>query len=321
MCSGCRRKREKAENEQTGWNDGFDVVLGNPPWERIKLQEKEWFAERRPEIAAASKAAARRKLIERLAQDEPALHDAFLNSRRVAEGTSQFVRKSGRYPFCGIGDVNTYALFAEYNRDLLARHGLAGFIVPTGIATDDTTKLYFADLMSKRNLAAFYGFENEAKLFAGIDHRVNFCLLVLSIPEVEAPRFSAFVRTPTMLQEADRVYQLTSADIGVLNPNTGTCPVFRTRRDADLNLFLYGRAGVLWRDGGDDANPWDLRFLRMFDMANDSALFRRKSELGVFKRNSPVVIFILNLPMLRTSRSTKPKWLTTSTTVLATSLS
>ena len=35
---------------------GFDVVLGNPPWERIKLQEKEWFSERRPEIANAPNA-------------------------------------------------------------------------------------------------------------------------------------------------------------------------------------------------------------------------------------------------------------------------
>ena len=32
---------------------GFDVVLGNPPWERIKLQEQEFFAARSPEIAGA----------------------------------------------------------------------------------------------------------------------------------------------------------------------------------------------------------------------------------------------------------------------------
>lgn len=274
-----------AENEQTGWNAGFDAILGNPPWERIKLQEKEWFAERQPEIAAAGKAAARRKMIENLKEEDSELYSAFLNSRRVAEGISQFVRKSGRYPLCGIGDVNTYSLFSEHNRDLLAAGGRAGFIVPTGIATDDTTKHYFSDLMSKKNLAAFFGFENEAKLFAGIDHRVNFCLLVLSIPEVAAPRFSAFVRNPAVLKEPGRVYQLTSADIRLLNPNTGTCPVFRTRRDADLNLFLYRRASILWHDTETDTqtdtNPWGLRFFRMLDMANDSALFRRLSEVGV----------------------------------------
>ena len=46
---------QAAANEQTGWDGGFDCVLGNPPWERIKIQEKEWFAERVPKIANAPK--------------------------------------------------------------------------------------------------------------------------------------------------------------------------------------------------------------------------------------------------------------------------
>ena len=54
------------ENEQAGWSGGFDVVLGNPPWERIKLQEKEWFASRRPDIANAGNATQRRRMISAL---------------------------------------------------------------------------------------------------------------------------------------------------------------------------------------------------------------------------------------------------------------
>src|SRR2546425_2379330 len=69
---------EEPKNEQTGWSGGFDVVLGNPPWDRIKLQEKEWFATRRPEIANAPNAAARRKMIEALRNEDAALYEAFL---------------------------------------------------------------------------------------------------------------------------------------------------------------------------------------------------------------------------------------------------
>ena len=54
-----------AGNERTGWEGGFSVVLGNPPWERVKLQEKEFFDERDPDIAGAPNAAARKKLIAR----------------------------------------------------------------------------------------------------------------------------------------------------------------------------------------------------------------------------------------------------------------
>ena len=258
---------------------GFDVVLGNPPWERVKLQEQEFFASRSDEIALALNAAVRKKLISALPDTAPALWADWCAASRHAEGQSHLVRDSQRFPLCGRGDINTYALFAEQNRTVLGTNGRAGFIVPTGIATDDTTKDYFGDLMLRGNLAAFYGFENEAKLFKGIDHRVNFCLLVLSMPRITNPIFSAFIREPSVLKDPSRVYHLTVADIALLNPNTRTCPVFRTRRDADLNLVLYRRAGVLWREGTSDGNPWDLHFMAMLHMSNDSGLFRTRAAL------------------------------------------
>ena len=54
-------ENQEAENQHTGWNGGFDVMLSNPPWERVKLQEKEWFASRDPEIANAPNAASRKR--------------------------------------------------------------------------------------------------------------------------------------------------------------------------------------------------------------------------------------------------------------------
>ena len=258
---------------------GFDVVLGNPPWERVKLQEQEFFASRSEDIAKAVNAAARKRLIAKLPEENPQLWEEWSTASRRAEGESHVIRNSGRFRLCGKGDVNTYAVFAEHDHALLGVAGRAGFIVPTGVATDDTTKEFFGHLMENQQLAAFYGFENEAKLFRGIDHRVNFCLLVLSRAPVKAPQFSAFVRHPEVLREPGRVYSLTAADIAVLNPNSRTCPVFRTRRDAELNLAMYRRAGVLWNEGLEEcANPWNARFISMFHMANDSGLFRLRDS-------------------------------------------
>src|SRR5690606_11455285 len=64
-----------------------------------------------------------------------------------------------------------------------------------------------------------------------------------------------------------------------LNPNTGTCPVFRSRRDAEITLGIYRRVPVLVREGVPDGNPWGVSFMRMFDMSNDSHLFRTREEL------------------------------------------
>jgi len=152
---------KKVENEHTGLSGGFDVVLGNPPWERIKLQEKEWFASRRPDIANATNAAVRRKMISSLSTEDPGLYHALLQDRRKSEGESHILRNSGRFPLCGRGDINTYTVFAENKRMMLNQTGRVGCIVPLGIATDDTTKLFFQDLMNSKSLVSLFDFENK----------------------------------------------------------------------------------------------------------------------------------------------------------------
>jgi hypothetical protein len=184
---------------------GFDVVLGNPPWERVKLQEQEFFASRSEEIANAGNAAERKKLIAKLPEENQQLWTDWCAASRRAEGESHVIRQSGRYPLCGKGDVNTYAIFAEHNRFLLASRGRGGFIVPTGLATDDTTKEYFTELIAKHELSRFYSFENEEFIFAGVHHAFKFALLAISRSgEEKAVDLVFFARQVTALADPDR---------------------------------------------------------------------------------------------------------------------
>lgn len=262
---------------------GFDVVLGNPPWERVKLQEQEFFASRSEGIAGAANAAVRKKLIAQLPQEDPTLWGDWCAAARRAAGESQFVRHSGRYPLCGKGDVNTYALFAEHNRDALGPAGRAGFIVPTGIATDETTSAYFRALVEGRKLVALWDFWNSAQaaFFPGVGNRtLKFSLVILG-SDAPVVRMGFFLQNVAELADEGRRYALTPHDIATFNPNTRTSPAFRSRRDADINLAMYGRAGIFWRDGDEvNGNPWHIRFLRMMDMANDSGLFSARVGLS-----------------------------------------
>ena len=284
---------------------GFDVVLGNPPWERVKLQEQEFFATREPSIAMARNAAARKKLIAALPATNPILWKEWTGATRIAQGLSHFVRQSGRYPLCGKGDVNTYALFAEHNWRVLAPYGSAGFIVPGGIVTDDTTKEYFQALLDRSVLASVHHFENESLVFKGLHHAYRFVLLTIrESPQADLVFYS---RRAVDIDDRWRHFALTPADFAALNPNTRTCPTFRSQRDASINLAIYRRAGVLWREGDPDGNPWGLRFLSMFHMANDSGLFRTRPELasagwrldaGRFEKDGEVVLPLYEAKMV-----------------------
>jgi hypothetical protein len=260
---------------------GFDVVLGNPPWERVKLQEQEFFAEREPSIAKAQNASERKKLIAALPTTNPGLWGEWCLASRVAQGQSHFSRQSARYPLCGKGDVNTYALFAEHNWRITGPHGRAGFIVPSGIATDDTTKEYFQTITRSRALQRMWEFENEGFFTAGKGHMLRFALTTLSGRDdpADAADFLFQGQAVSDIDDPERHFTLTADDIATINPNTGTCPIFRRKRDASITLPIYRRVGILWREDDPDGNPWGLRYMRMFDLTNDAALFRTRGDL------------------------------------------
>ncbi|OCP37073.1 Eco57I restriction-modification methylase domain-containing protein [Ensifer sp. LC163] len=269
---------------------GFDVVLGNPPWERIKLQEQEFFGARSPEIANAPNKAARDRLIKALEKAAPGsadrnLFEAFAAAKREAEATSEFVRvpgeEGGRFALTGTGDVNTYQLFAELFANLPGPKGRAGVIVPTGIATDVTTAPFFANIVAERRLSDIIDFENSVPIFPAVHRSFKFSLLTLG-RDVKQARFAFFLRSPAGLYDSERSFTLSTRQIETINPNTRNAPVFRSQRDAELTAKLYQQAPVLLNEGeGVDGNTWNAKFYtRIWHMAEDSEWFRTAKELN-----------------------------------------
>lgn len=280
---------------------GFDCVLGNPPWERIKLQEEEFFATRNVDIAKAKNKAERAKRIHWLSEGRlgrnllPELHHPeheceaeirlyheFVSAKRTAEAASAFVHvkgdDGGRYPLTGIGDVNTYALFSESILQITAEKGRAGFIVPTGIATDDSTKAFFSYLTQNSKLVQLLAFENEEFIFPSVHHSFRFCMLTVGASE--QAEFVFFARQPSQVHDARRRFKLTPEEFRLINPNSLTCPVFRSEQDAELTKKLYRAAPVLIDDSLEDGNPWGINFMAMMHMSGDSHLFHNESVEG-----------------------------------------
>ncbi|MBD2247480.1 DNA methyltransferase [Nostoc sp. FACHB-888] len=252
---------------------GFNCVLGNPPWERIKLQEKEFFASQSAEIANAINKAAREKLIKELPKKNPELAQAFEDAKHDAEAQGKFIRESGRFPLTAVGDINTYAIFAETTRKLISSEGRVGVIVPTGIATDDTCKKFFGDLTQNQALVSLYDFENREHLFTPLHTKTKFCLLTISNSCNQNISFSFMLTKIKDLKDERQVFNLSVKDILLFNPNTGNCPIFRSCTDAEITKKIYQNTPVLENEYI-KSNPWNISFMRMFDMANDSNLFK-----------------------------------------------
>jgi hypothetical protein len=264
---------------------GFDVVLGNPPWEVLEPKEEEFFREKDPEIANLP-GSKRKEKIKQLERTNPGLYAEWLDHAGSIVATVNFMRFSGRYPLTAKGDANTYRYFAELGRDCLSPRGRMGMIVPTGIATDDSNKVFFGEVVARGELAALYDFENREGLFPAVDSRMKFSVFVLRGGESPEPAKLLFFATrPEHAEDPGRLFTLSPEDFALLNPNTRTCPVFRTRQDAELTKAIYRRVPVLWREAQavpnlPEENPWKVVLRQgLFNMTADSDLFRTREDL------------------------------------------
>jgi type I restriction-modification system DNA methylase subunit len=261
---------------------GFDVVLGNPPWERIGVQEIEWFAQRIPQIANTRNSSERKMMIKKLEEENKVVYEAFLNDKRLAEGESHYLRNSGVYPLCGRGDINTYSVFTELMTHIKTKDGYVGCIVPTGIATDDTTKLFFQSIVDREALISLYDFENRQEIFKGVHRSYKFCLLTISEDKSKVKRkveLMFFAQNVDDINNLEKRFQLTSDEISLLNPNTHTCPIFRNNRDVKIAKEVYKNIPVLKSDKGTKDSEWNIEFNLMFSMSADSHLFVRRPQL------------------------------------------
>ena len=270
-----------------GWQDhrpegGFDAVIGNPPWDRIKLQEVEWFATRDPELARAPTAAARRAGIRRLRRQGASLAAEFDAAKERADKLGQLVRASGHYPLLGGGDINLYSLFVERAMSLIKPDGLVGLLTPSGIYADKTAAHFFKSVSTKGRVSGLFDFENKKIFFKDVHASFKFCALVIGGGE---RRFGGtdcafFLHDTRTIDDRDRCFPLAPEDFARVNPNTGTAPIFRTRRDADITRRIYERHPVLVdRSDGRERRAWPVRYHTMFHMANDSHLFRTAAQL------------------------------------------
>ena len=268
------------------WQDanpagGFDAVIGNPPWDRIKLQEVEWFATRSPELAHAPTAAARSRGIKQLRDQDDPLATEFDAAKLRADRLGQLIRSSGHYPLLGGGDINLYSLFVERAMRLVKPDGIVGILTPSGIYADKTAARFFKSVSTSGRIGGLFDFENRKIFFPDVHASFKFCALIFG---GEERRFAEtecafFLHDTATIHDPVRCFPLAPADFARVNPNTGTAPVFRTRRDADITRRIYERHPILVdRSGDDEVRAWPVRYLSMFHMANSSHLFQAGPE-------------------------------------------
>lgn len=256
---------------------GFDAMCGNPPWDKLQMEDDKWFVGKDDNIVRAANQSARDRLVKLLEVSNPTLFKQYLEEKNAITSQSNFIKNSGRFELTNHGKIELSSLFAELC--LNACKEAWGLVLPTGIAVNDSDKAFFSKLIEENRLISLFDFENREALF-DIHRMTKFCLLTAGKAQSMARAVSGgfYLTRLEHLLDPKRIYTLQTSDFSRLNPNTKTCPIFRTSRDALLTAKIY-RNSVVIMDEKAKTNPWHLSFGGTFNMASDSNLFETYQSL------------------------------------------
>jgi hypothetical protein len=153
-------------------------------------------------------------------------------------------------------------------------------IVPSGIATESATSEFFGDLNEKSLIKAFFDFENRGGFFQGLHTKHKFAALCISRQPVSSIELCFFALSTADIHNPEKQLVLGASDIAVFNPNTKTLPILRAEQDLSLLRTIY-KAGRPLVNRAVNESPWEVDYLRMFDMPLDSDLFSAECREGV----------------------------------------
>ena len=266
---------------------GFDAVVGNPPWDRFEFEETPWFALRDPSIAHETNGARRKRRISQLRDSGDPLWADYQRALTRVEAASWQARSSGRFPLLSVGKLNLYKLFVERAHRLVKPDGMVGLLTPSGIASDLSASAFFRKVATGGHLKAFYDFENRRTrhgldpFFPDVDSRFKFAAMIASPSRTfDTAHCGFFLQSVDERMNPEQGFPIAASDFARVNPNTGTAPIFRTRRDMALTTAIYASAPVLVdRSGGEPITAWPVKYWQIINMTSDSHLFRTRTEL------------------------------------------
>jgi hypothetical protein len=275
-------KGAKPENEQTGWSGGFDVVLGNPPWDTLSPDVKEFFSTYEPQVRFQDKEGQQR-IVESLLVD-PGIREQWDIHCRALYSQVHLFKNSGRYVMfapgnLGKGDFNVFRMFVETAFQIMRCGGRFSQVVPEGFYNGANCMAIRSAFFDECKLSVILGFENAREVwFPGVHTAAKFCIYSAEKGgNTESFRARFLIRTRDELDEtlSGKMLFMPVVLIREFSPDALAIMELGSQMDIDIARKMYG----LWPKFGDEsAGPPSRLYMREIDMGNDRDLFSEDSQ-------------------------------------------
>jgi hypothetical protein len=270
------RDYDGTDESHSGWTGGFDLILGNPPWETMSPDTKEFFSAYAPEIRFRKKTE-QRALIDKLLHNQEIAH-AWAQYRRGLFAAVHFMKCSQRFRLfapgnLGKGDFDLYRMFVETALFLSNENGVAAQLVKSGLYNGANAQAIRKELFENWQTRLVLGFVNAGQQwFPNVHPETRFAMYVARRggPTTEIPAAFNVVDSAALASALDDLVRIPVTSVFSQSSEALAIPETASRLDIQLTELMQQR----WPRLGDvDGGPPHRHFQREVDMGIDRDRF------------------------------------------------
>ena len=222
------------------------VVLGNPPWEKLRFEERAFFRPVYPAISAISQKNKREKEIKKLAVNWLELLEYYQLLQDDYASVKKEIPKHPLLKVSLVGELNTYAMFAELASRLTEKDGFAAIIVKSALVTSTCYSSCFRHFVNQGSLSEVFLFDNREKLFQ-IDSREKFCVLFFGGEHAGGIKVHYGLTKQEQILSSVPI-NVTSEELELINPETGLLPNVADSKEFSFLLRTHRSLSVFAKE-------------------------------------------------------------------------
>lgn len=244
----------------------MDIVIGNPPWEKIRFEEKKFLHHYTLDENIGTKSE-REKYLQNLLENNKDYYDDFAFDY---ESAKLKIKRDVFFALSNCGELNTYALFTELCLNSLNDDGITGLIIKSSLVKMPVYSEFFRKITSDKSIYELYMFVNKRKIF-NIDSREEFSVIYLKKRNHSNLQLAVNMDDFTDFCNRDKI-ELSYKLLNTLNPDTGMIPNIGSNKELDFLTFVY-------KNNSTFGKVYPLcKFGRLVHLTNHSAYIKRNVE-------------------------------------------
>lgn len=212
----------------------YDIVLGNPPWEKIRFEEKSFYSQFTDKLKNIHFKFELPLLIEQTHRSNSKINLYARDYKLHLQNIKAKIKQDKYFKNSYSGELNTCTLFADSAYQMLSNNGVLGLIVKSSLLTSQVNKLFFNKI--KNNLYAVYDFVNRQKYF-DIDGRERFSLMIAGAQK--SNNFYLGMNLQNLPDIDNSNIKVSVSDFEIINPETNMLPNLYSTEDLTILLKMY----------------------------------------------------------------------------------